>query len=149
MVSTWTETVVADLVGLGEEFNTVLGMAGLPALTRWYKGEPKPLKLGDTPYGWFHYAADHEVRQERRKQAVGSRASFLLCVVIGGATHDELIDRAAALMPRLAAHLETRSWPCNYEVGDWQLAVQDEEVHVDVYALPITLTWWRDYGASE
>lgn len=147
-MSTWAEDLITELAGLGAEFNTVLAAAELPELVDWYTGEPKPLRMDSTPFGWFHFRPGGGVTQQRTKQSVGSVAPFLLGVVIAGGTSAELMANVAGTMPRLAAHLESRTWPCSFECGDWELAAQDDQLNVDIYVMPLTLTYWRAYGSA-
>ncbi len=144
---TWEESLITDLAGLGDEFNTVLEAAGLPTLTSWYAGELRPFKLTDTPYGWFHYASGGQIEPTRRKREVGSEARFWLVLAIGGSSSEELLTRAAQMRPLLAAHLESRTWPCNAEIGGWELAGQDDDQYIDLHVLELRLTWWREIGA--
>lgn len=134
-------------MGLGDEFNAALAAAALPSLVDWYAGEPRPLRRDSTPYGWFHWRPTAGVQAVRHKQGVETRGPLLLGLVLAAGTGAELMALSANVLPRLAAVLESRSWPCNAEVGGWELAVQDADVHLDVYALPVELTWWRAYGA--
>lgn len=144
---TWTEAILADLAGLNTEVNPVLAAAGLPELVDWFQGEPIPFRHDNTPYGWFHFRPTRAVGAEHQKRQVGSQAALLLAVVFGAPDGAALLDQVAGTLPRMAAVLETRTWPCNVEVGGWDLALQDDDIHLDIYAMPVNLTWWRERGA--
>lgn len=147
-MSTWEEVIVADLESLGDELNTVLTDAGLDPLVDWLKGEPRPMRVTDTPFGWFHYRPTEGVQGKHEKSGVTGVAPMLIGLVLAAGSGEDLIDLTAGVKPRLQAHLETRAWPCNREIGGWELAVQDENQHLDIYALPIDLMWFRAYGSD-
>ncbi len=148
-MSTWLETIVEDLEGLGSEFNVELEAASLEPLVDWYQGEPRPIRQDSTPYGWFHFRPTDDMQPVYGKaREVTNQAPMLLAVVMAAGTGDELMDQVAATLPELTKVLETRAWPCGVALGGWELADQDPEINCDIYVMPVTLSWTRALGAT-
>lgn len=106
--------------------NLALAEADLPPVADWYPGEVIPLRVDNTPYGWFvvgqwpHGERPAPCPPQKDDPSVWFAVPVTVTLAFAAGDAETLNAAVAAYLPRVMAALEGVHEELTVEVVDWQ-----------------------------